>query len=309
MGHDPFGRVKKDAEKTVAESMDSVARRLTEGVNFANLLKEKHQTVDEMLAELSNDMKLFKETGHCSELLRDCMEIKGYHGKMVADEGSELTQRPSNPDPFASVKDAPKPPMGIPGSLPAGQIPGKSALLKGQGRNYYEEDDSLASELDELAKLAGLSEVSRGEYIKQQDTDAERSGKNKFNAFGQIFNTDEIKEEPNEGNLFTKGLEDDNVAIGDKIPGTNAVKTKDIDEDKIDVKDAPESVNKPRPKFASIKTITTQGDDMNREKSQDPATANKAANPFTNKGSRVSEATLSLEAQLAAEYESIKKVN
>jgi hypothetical protein len=157
MGHDPFGRVKKDAdavaEKTVAESMDNLARRLTEGVNFANLLKEKHQTVDEMLAELSNDMKLFKETGHCSELLRDCMEIKGYHGKMVADEGSELAQRPSNPDPFASVKDAPKPPMGIPGSLPAGQIPGKSALLKGQGRNYYEED-SLASELDELAKLA-----------------------------------------------------------------------------------------------------------------------------------------------------------
>jgi hypothetical protein len=229
---------------------------------------------------------------------------------MVADEGSELAQRPSNPDPFAYVKDAPKPPMGIPGSLPASQIPGKSALLKGQGRNYYEEeDDSLASELDELAKLAGLSEVSRGEYIKQQDTAAERSGKNEFNAFGQIFDTDEIKEEPNEGNLFTKGLEDDNVAIGDKIPGTNAVKTKDIDEDKIDVKDAPESVNKPRPKFASIKTITTQGDDMNREKSQDPATANKAANPFTNKGSRVSEATLSLEAQLAAEYESIKKVS
>ena len=159
------------------------------------------------------------------------------------------------------------------------------------------------------ASTTCLSEVSRGEYIKQQDTAAERSGKDKFNAFGQIFNTDEIKEEPNEGNAFTAGLADDDVAIGDKIPGTDAVKTKDIDEDKIDIKDAPEAVNRPRPKYASIKTITTQGDDMNREKSQDPATANKAANPFTNKGSRVSEATLSLEAQLAAEYESIKKVS
>lgn len=308
MGHDPFGRVKKDAEKTVAESMDRLSRRLTEGVNFANLLKEKHQTVDEMLAELSNDMKVFKETGHCSELLRDCMEIKGYHGKMMADEGSEPVQRPSNPDPFANVKDAPKPPMGIPGNLPASQIPGKSALLKGQGRSYYEED-SLASELDELAKLAGLSEVSRGEYIKQQDTAAEKSGKDKFNAFGQVFDTDEITEEPNEGNAFTAGLADDDVKIGDKIPGTNAIKTKDIDEAKVDVADAPEAVNKPRPKFASIKTITSQGDDMNREKSQDPATANKAANPLTNKASRVSEATLSLEAQLAAEYESIKKVS
>jgi ribosomal protein L40E len=36
--------------------------------------------------------------------------------------------------------------------------------------------------------------------------------------------------EVEEGNLFTKGLEDDDVKIGEKIPGTNAIKTKDIDE-------------------------------------------------------------------------------
>ena len=38
------------------------------------------------------------------------------------------------------------------------------------------------------------------------------------------------EEKTEEGNLFTKGLEDDNVKIGDKIPGTNAIKKKDIDE-------------------------------------------------------------------------------
>ena len=305
MGHDPFGRVKKDAEKTVAESMDNLARRLTEGVNFANLLKEKHQTVDEMLAELSNDMKLFKETGHCSELLRDCMEIKGYHGKMVADEGSELAQRPSNPDPFAHVKDAPKPPSninGIGGIRPPVTKPGQAVKdLTNPFKRTYEEDDSLASELDELAKLAGLSEVSRGEYIKQQDTDAERSGKNKFNAFGQIFNTDEIKEEPNEGNAFTAGLEDDDIKIGDKIPGTNAIKTKDIDtvdEAKVDVKDAPEAVNKPRPKVANIKSIIDSGDDLNKKKQQYADKPKLGDNPMA-----------TLESQLAAEYESIKKVS
>jgi hypothetical protein len=187
--------------------------------------------------------------------------------------------------------------MGIPGSLPAGQIPGKSALLKGQGRNYYEED-SLASELDELAKLAGLSEVSRGEYIKQQDAAAEKSGKDKFNAFGQEFDTDEITEEPNEGNAFTKGLADDDVKIGDKIPGTNAIKTKDIDEDKIDVKDAPEAVNKPRPKHANIKSIIDSGDDLNKKKQQYADKPKLGDNPMA-----------TLESQLAAEYESIKKVN
>jgi hypothetical protein len=38
------------------------------------------------------------------------------------------------------------------------------------------------------------------------------------------------EEKTEEGNLFTKGLADDNVKVGDKIPGTNATKTKDIDE-------------------------------------------------------------------------------
>jgi hypothetical protein len=38
------------------------------------------------------------------------------------------------------------------------------------------------------------------------------------------------EEKTDEGNLFTKGLEDDDVKVGEKIPGTNAIKTKDIDE-------------------------------------------------------------------------------
>jgi hypothetical protein len=332
--HDPFGRVKSGAEKsgepnkksaidggervasrkakmtsTVEEAMTRLQQRLTEGVNFAELLREKQQTVDEMLSELSNDIKVFKETGHCSELLRDCMEIKGYHGKMVADEAAQV---PSNPDPFHATKgtDLVSPQQRVAGATPAkpGVMGAVKDVAKGMknwlsgkadsGPTY--EEVTLEDELNELARLAGLDEVSRGEYIKQQDTAAEKSGKDKFNAFGQIFNTDEITEEPNEGNAFTKGLADDDVAIGDKIPGTNAIKTKDIDEDKIDVVDAPEAVNKPRPKYATIKHITTQGDDLHRQKSQNPGAAAKGDNPLTNK--------LTLEDRLAAEYESIKKV-
>jgi hypothetical protein len=43
------------------------------------------------------------------------------------------------------------------------------------------------------------------------------------------------EEKTEEGNLFTKGLADDDVKIGDKIPGTNAVKKKDIDESIFDM--------------------------------------------------------------------------
>jgi len=290
----------------VEEAMSSLQRRLTEGVNFAELLREKQQTVDEMLTELGNDIKVFKETGHCSELLRDCMEIKGYHGKMVADEAAQVPSKMDQfgrPDAFAYVKPEPK---GIPGNLPTAQVPGKDRLLKGKGPEFFgtgkpmPEDLTLEDELNELARLAGLDEVSRGEYIKQQDAAAEKSGKDKFNAFGQVFDTDEITEEPNEGNAFTKGLADDDVKIGDKIPGTDAIKTKDIDEDKIDVEDAPEATNKPRPKYTSIEQITTQGDDLHRQKSQNPGAAAKGDNPLTNK--------MTLEDRLAAEYESIKKV-
>ena len=62
---------------------------------------------------------------------------------------------------------------------------------------YNRLDDKFNSALRKKQKgmaEAELDEVSRGEYIKQQDTAAEKSGKQKFNAFGQTFDTDEIDE-------------------------------------------------------------------------------------------------------------------
>lgn len=288
---------------TVEENLVQVQRRLTEGVNLMELLKEKQQTVDEMLAELSNDIKVFKETGHCSELLRDCMEIKGYHGKMVADEAAQV---PSNPDPFHAVKPEPK---GIPGNLPPKQVPGKERLLKGKGPEFFgtgrpvDEELALEDELNELAKLAGLDEVSRGEYIKQQDAAAEKSGKNSFKAFGQTFDTDEVNEEPNEGNAFTGKLKDtpkggEFELDGKKYKDTSSLDEEELEEDKIDVADAPDAVNKPKPKYSTLKQITTQGDDLNRQKKQFADKPKAGDNPMA-----------TLEAKLAEEYESIKKVN
>jgi hypothetical protein len=334
--HDPFGRVKADAEKsskpnkksaidggervasrkakmtsTVDEAMTRLQQRLTEGVNFAELLREKQQTVDEMLTELGNDIKVFKETGHCSELLRDCMEIKGYHGKMIADETAQVPSKMDQfgrPDAFAYVKPDPK---GIPGNLPTAQVPGKDRLLKGKGPEFFgtgkpmPEDLTLEDELNELARLAGLDEVSRGEYIKQQDTAAEKSGKDKFNAFGQIFNTDEIKEVSRGEYIKQQDAEAEHAgkdkfnAFGQEFD-TDEVNEEDLEEDKIDVEDAPDATNKPKPKHFNINSQLRRGDDLHREKSQNPGAAAKGDNPLTNK--------MTLEDRLAAEYESIKKV-
>ena len=332
--HDPFGRVKAGAEKsgkadkksaidggervasrkakmtsTVDEAMSSLQRRLTEGVNFAELLREKQQTVDEMLTELGNDIKVFKETGHCSELLRDCMEIKGYHGKMVADEAVQVPSKMDQfgrPDAFAYVKPEPK---GIPGNLPVSQVPGKDRLLKGKGPEFFgtgnpmPEEIALEDELNELARLAGLDEVSRGEYIKQQDTAAEKSGKDKFNAFGQIFNTDEIKE-VSRGEYIKQQDDEAEQAGKDKFNAfgqefdTDEVNEEDLEEDKIDVEDAPDAVNKPRAKHYNIKSILDRGDDLNKKKQQYADKPKLGDNPMA-----------TLESQLAAEYESIKKVS
>ena len=296
---------------TVEEAMSSLQRRLTEGVNFAELLREKQQTVDEMLTELGNDIKVFKETGHCSELLRDCMEIKGYHGKMVADEAAQVPSKMDQfgrPDAFAYVKPEPK---GIPGNLPTAQVPGKDRLLKGKGPEFFgtgkpmPEDLTLEDELNELARLAGLDEVSRGEYIKQQDSAAEKSGKDKFNAFGQVFDTDEIKE-VSRGEYIKQQDDEAEQAGKDKFNAfgqefdTDEVNEEDLEEDKIDVEDAPDATNKPKPKHFNVNSLIRQGDDLHREKSQNPAAAAKGDNPLTNK--------MTLEDRLAAEYESIKKV-
>jgi len=54
--------------------------------------------------------------------------------------------------------------------------------------------DETEEEMNEMMRLAGLKEVSKGEYLKQQDAAAEKAGKDTFNAFGQEFSTDEVDE-------------------------------------------------------------------------------------------------------------------
>jgi hypothetical protein len=131
---------------------------------------------------------------------------------------------------------------------------------------------------------------------------AKKHGEDHFKLGDKEFPVDESDME--EGNLFTKGLEDDDVAIGDTIPGTNAIKTKDIDEAEVDV-DEPveEPVNGPKPEYKTMRQSTLNpGEADNGEKAMhgDKPTFKNGDNPLTRP---------TLEARLAAEYESIKKVS
>jgi hypothetical protein len=326
--HDPFGRVAAGAHKraSVAESMNQVAesflRELNEG---RHIVDESGETLEHILNRFKHDVKQFEagEDIYGTDLYHALFDYYCDNGEMPYG-----TQKARDGDPVEWINDRldsylnsmnetidPANPRDY--EIPAylrkqqGQAPLTARDVMQKDRkpehDYYQRrtgethPDALKTELDELAQLAGLSEVSRGEYIKQQDTAAEKSGKSEFNAFGQLFKTDQVDEDPEaefEGNEFSGELSKARAQHKDSFEVDG--KEYPVQEDKIEVDgDDEENTNKPKPKYGTIKAITTQGDDLNRQKKQDPHTANRAANPLTN--------VTTLESELAAEYESIKK--
>ena len=80
-----------------------------------------------------------------------------------------------------------------------------------------------------------------------------------------------------------------------------------------EVEDAPEYINSPRERVKGMHSAETTGfadqtDDLNKQKDQDPETANKAANPKTKEMPKLEsvDPLESLGAKLMAEYNSIK---
>jgi len=304
MPTDPFGRVtgRVPAGKkgTVHSKMDeSIKRLVTESVNFKRMMEEQHMTLDEMLECMNQDMKQFKESGVCSDRLRDMLEVFAHAKKQM-----EETIDPTNPRDY-EIPTVQRQAQGqAPLTMKDVQDKEQKAAIDYQRRVGNVQQDPMEEELNELARLAGLGEVSRGEYIKQQDTAAEKSGKNEFNAFGQLFNTDEVNEDDiEEGPEIFKLKADAAKKAGEKEFKGPDGKMYPVQEDKVEVDNTDESeedhANKPNPKYGTVKNIIDQGDDLNRKKKQDPHTANRAANPLTN--------SPTLEAKLMAEYESIKK--
>ena len=180
----------------------------------------------------------------------------------------------------------------------------------------------MEKELNELALLAGLKESTEFSSTPDESSDFNIStsmssdgNKNvtvsatgehaasllqmlRIAGLGDGDKAHELEQEPEMGN--DEGAE---VLVigGNEEP--------EVAEDAVDYDAGPlDQVNAPHETYGSIKTITTQGDDLNREKTQDPGTANKAANPMTNAQNTL-KSVAQLESKLAAEYESIKKVS
>lgn len=88
-----------------------------------------------------------------------------------------------------------------------------------------EHDDSGDTDLSFLKKMIGTP-VEADCGCEEGQTQTASPGDAHMSPMANKMDEADVEE----GNLFTKGLEDDNVKIGQKIPGTDAIKTKDIGE-------------------------------------------------------------------------------
>jgi len=111
------------------------------------------------------------------------------------------------------------------------QYPGEDAFELGSkvDRARGQDERQSTAQAATLQKARqGIGGMYESEESQHNTADADLKRMREMAGIKEAKKVDEEKTE--EGNKFTKGLEDDNVKIGDKIPGTNAIKKKDIDE-------------------------------------------------------------------------------
>ena len=324
---------------TYKHQKGSLVHKISEG----RLIDESGETLDHILNRFKHDVKRFEagediyntdlyhalfdyysengEMPYGTQKARDGDPVEFIHDRLdmlLADKA--YGKDPANAEGYGIEDEAigdPQP--GIPGNLP---VPGKMDRLNQRGPDYMEEFDPMEKELNELALLAGLKESTEFSSTPDESSDFNIStsmssdgNKNvtvsatgehaasllqmlRIAGLGDGDKAHELEQEPEMGN--DEGAE---VLVigGNEEP--------EVAEDAVDYDAGPlDQVNAPHETYGSIKTITTQGDDLNREKTQDPGTANKAANPMTNAQNTL-KSVAQLESKLAAEYESIKKVS
>ena len=177
----------------------------------------------------------------------------------------------------------------------------------------HEEADPLEEELRQLAELAGI----RTEGNSFSDKLAHTSKGDSFVQDGKTYTNnssiaDEVvdEEETDEGNLYGNNVRDAKAAGKKQADLDNDGDLDPVKEDKLEVSEPnTKPVNNPKPEYKTMKQSTLNpGEDDNGEKAMhgDKPTFKNGDNPLTKPS--VKEAVNTLEARLAAEYESIKKV-
>lgn len=168
-----------------------------------------------------------------------------------------------------------------------------------------------SAELDNLAKLAGLQPMKESidilgysvepeteENLAVNTTYNSRDGQQTVSVTANGGKADALLTMLKNAGLMgdceeTGDCEEIDYPVGDESDGDFIETPLIMDE---------ELANEPHQQYGTVDQILSQGTDMNRRKKQDPHTANKAANPFT----ETNESKI-LKTQFLEEYESIIK--
>ena len=213
---------------------------LFESFNFANMMKETDQTVQEMLTELQSDIANFKMTGECSPKLDAFLRVHGHSKKQLADEAKAV---PNYEVPAVQRKVAGEPPLNL-GDVQAHDAnrsmhPGMTKLDAPK--------PAIHDELDELAQLAGITDEGNaftGKLAKTAHGD-------EFELDGKTFkDTSQLDEEMcnecgmyesqcgcTEGNLFTKKLAQTAKGGEFELDGKKYKDTSSLDEASMKLED------------------------------------------------------------------------
>ena len=186
------GMSKKDAKDFAKTKHKGLPNKVSEGINYAEMMRETDQTVEEMLNELHGEMDEYKRTGYLGDKLRDALDIHRHSKKLMDNEIPDLVEVPPESAEAVSVTPTAAAPM------PAAQI--KPAI------------PNPKAGLSELAKLAGIEpieeEPNEGNEFSGARRDAIRAGKDTFVVGGRTFQvTDAEDEKINEGgcNMTAEG--------------------------------------------------------------------------------------------------------
>jgi hypothetical protein len=253
---------------------------IVESFNFAEMMKETDQTVQEMLTELQNDIQAFKTTGECTPKLDAFLRVHGHtsNKKKLSDAA---------PVPY-EVPAVQRKAAGAPALTPADVQQQDAARSMHPGMTKLDAPkpaESMNQELDELARLAGITDEGNAFTGKLKDTPAG----GEFELDGKTFkDTSKLDEETcmecgmyesqcscNEGNLFTKHLKDTPKGGEFEIDGKEykdtSTKLEDIaklagiavegrDYGDTDIAEPPEYDNTPDEEVMSVDVLTKGGD-------------------------------------------------
>jgi hypothetical protein len=273
---------------------ESSRRKVAEGINFAEMMRETDSGIAEMLSEIQADIDSFKKTGHASDKLEAFLKIHN-HGKRLM--GETVPKGPSFAPQDAMALSKPTKPFvpsrtqGTPSILDrAKDAVGSVASGINKVIGHGSDEELLAdlrnkstfedAELNELARLAGLTENCEM-TIGQGAMDMEQQQ-------GKINVSTNASTDGNKNVTITAdGDAADQLMSMLKMAGMSGgeaharLASAEPEAIEIEMDEAEEQyANAPEECYQGQDVITHQGQDMNREKKQFAGMPKAGDNPM-----------------------------